>query len=204
MVFTLPVMHDFEFPGVRQLVLWLVQTESDRTEQREHAQKVAEQTVREKIANAKTTAGDVLRVWEVRFATDPASGEKVPRYASVWSDSGLCQLEVQQRIDGTRLSSIYCSGFKISPYDDIEVKFDNRSTSDTMRIQTFSDGDDVYIPIDQYDWSGHLSYKQFLRRLARANKVSLLLTMKGAGQHWTTFSLRGSSSALTKIGAFSG
>ena len=67
MVFTLPVMHDFEFPGVRQLVLWLVQTESDRTEQREHAQKVAEQTVREKIANAKTTAGDVLRVWEVRF-----------------------------------------------------------------------------------------------------------------------------------------
>ena len=161
---------------------------------------ITEQTVREKIANAKATAGDVLREWEVRSETDAASGEKVPRYASVVSDSGLCRLAVEQRIDGSALAGIYCSGLKISPYKDIEVKFDNRPMSDTMRIKKFSDGDNVYISSYQYDYSGHLSYNEFLRRLARANRTSLLLTVEGADQHWITFSLRGSSSALTKIG----
>ena len=36
-----------------------------------------------------------------------------------------------------------------------------------------------------------------------ANKVALLLTVEGAGQHWITFSLTGSSPALTKIGVLS-
>lgn len=174
--------------------------DSDRNE---HKRKLTEQTVREKIANAKATAADVLREWEVRSETDPASGEKVPRYASVVSDSGLCRLAVEQRIDGSALAGIYCSGLKISPYKDIEVRFDNRPMSNTMRIKKFSDGDNVYIPSNQYDVSGHLSYKKFLRRLARANRTSLLLTVEGADQHWITFSLRGSSSALTKIGALS-
>jgi hypothetical protein len=185
--------------GLGLLVLYIVMgvEDSDRNE------RVTEQTVREKIANAKATAGDVLREWAVRSETDPASGEKVPRYASVVSDSGLCRLAVEQRIDGSALAGIYCSGLKISPYKDIEVKFDNRPMSDTMGIRKFSDGDNVYIPSYEYAHSGHLSYNEFLRRVARANKTSLLLTVEGAGQHWIMFSLRGSSSALTKIGALS-
>ena len=188
--------------GLGLLVLYIVMGVED-SDRNEHKRKLTEQTVREKIANAKATAGDVLREWEVRSETDPASGEKVPRYASVVSDSGLCRLAVEQRIDGSALAGIYCSGLKISPYKDIEVRFDNRPMSDTMRIKQFSDGDNVYIPSNQYDVSGHLSYNEFLRRLARANRTSLLLTVEEADQHWITFSLRGSSSALTKIGALS-
>jgi hypothetical protein len=71
----------------------------------------------------------VVRQWEVSSETDPASGEEVPRYASVLSDDGLCRLQVEQRMNGTRLAGIYCSDLQISAERDIEVKFDNRSTS---------------------------------------------------------------------------
>src|SRR5262249_32441978 len=71
--------------------------------------------------------------------------------------------------------------------------------SDTMKIQRFSNGDAVYIPSHQY--GGHLAYDEFLRRITGAKKVALLLNVEGAGQHWITFSLTGSRSALTKIGA---
>jgi hypothetical protein len=46
-----------------------------------------------------------------------------------------------------------------------------------------------------------LSYDEFLRRMTGANKMALLLTFEDAGQHWITFSLDGSTAALTKIGA---
>lgn len=178
------------------LLFLYIQVESERSARE---QKLAEQALREKIANAKATAGDVVRKWEVWSETDPASGEKVPRYAHVLSDSGLCRLQVEERINGARLASIFCPGLKISPFSNIEVKFDNRSTSDTMRIERFSNGDDVYISSFQY--SEHLSYDEFLRRITGANKVALLMTVKGAGQHWIRFSLTGSRPALTKIGA---
>jgi len=62
--------------------------EMDRNERN---RKLAEQTVRERIAKAKATAGDVVREWEVFSETDPASGVEVPRRSSVSSDEGLCQ-----------------------------------------------------------------------------------------------------------------
>ena len=178
------------------LLLLYFQGESARSERK---RQLEEQAVRQRIANSKATARDIVREWDVSAETDPASGEKVPRYASVLSDDGLCRLQVEERINRTRLASIYCSGLKISSYSDIEVKFDNRSTSDTMKIQKFSNGDDVYIP--SYQYRDHLSYDEFLRRTTGANKVAFLLTVEGAGQHWITFSLAGSSPALTKIGA---
>ena len=183
--------------GLGLLLLYL-QGDSERSERK---RKLEEQTVRQRIAKAKATAGDVVREWEVSSETDPASGEKLPRYASILSDDGLCRLQVEERINRARLASIYCSGLKISPYSDIEVKFDNRSTSDRMEIQRFSNGDDVYIPSQQDKYRGHLAYDEFLRRITGANKVALLLTVEGAGQYWITFSLRGSIPALTKIGA---
>jgi hypothetical protein len=98
---------------------------------------------------------------------------------------------------------IYCSGLKISAYpDDIEVKFDQRSTSDVMNINRFSNGDAVYPSSYQPNYlPHHLPYEEFLRRMTGASKVSLLLTVEGAGQQWITFSLTGSGPALTKIGA---
>ena len=185
-------------------MLW----ESDRSARNwklaEQNRKLAEQTVRERIAKAKATAGNVIREWEVFSETDPASGVKVPRRSSVLSDDGLCRLQVEERINGARLAGIFCSGLKISPYNDIEVKFDNRSTSDKMKIEKFSDGDDVFISSYHHAYSGNLSYDEFLRRMPEANKVALLLTFEGVGQHWITFSLTGSGPALTKIGALHG
>ena len=133
------------------LLLLYVQGESGRRAQRQklEEQKVreAEQAVRQRIATAKATAGNVVRQWEILSETDPASGEKVPRHASILSDDGLCRLQVEQRMNGVRLTGVYCSGLKILTYSHIEVKFDNRSTSDRMQIQGFSNGDDVYIPL---------------------------------------------------------
>src|SRR5262249_23754176 len=149
--------------------LWLLYTQQE-SKRSERERKLAAQTVRQRIANAKANAGNNVRQWEVLFETDPASGEKVPRYATILSDDGLCRLQIEERINRTRLTGIYCSGIKISAYGDIEVKFDNRLTSDTMRIERFSDCDDVFIPSHQYNYSGHLSYDELLRRMTGANK----------------------------------
>jgi hypothetical protein len=58
-----------------------------------------------------------------------------------------------------------------------------------------------HIPSYQYNDSGQLSYDEFIRRMAEANKVALLLDVEQAGKQWITFSLSGSSPALHKIGA---
>ena len=76
------------------LVFLYVVGESERSERE---RQVAEQTTLERIAKAKVAAGDVVREWKVLFQTDPASGKKVPRYASVLSDGGLCRLQVEER-----------------------------------------------------------------------------------------------------------
>jgi len=179
------------------LILY-AQGDDDRTARK---RKITEQTVRDRIAAAKATTSNAAREWEVSEETDPASGERVPRSATVLSDEGLCRLQVEERINGVKLTGIYCSGLKVDAYRDIDVKFDNRPKSDPMRIARFSNGDDVYIPSYQYSYSGHLSYDEFLGRIAGARKVSLLLPFDAADQHWITFSLSGARPALTEIGA---
>jgi hypothetical protein len=186
------------------LVLYL-KIDGDR---REEKRIQVEQEVQAKIAKAQAAAREAIakgnataveRPWVVLTQTDPASGEEVPRSASVLSDNGLCRLQVEQRINKTRLTGIYCLGLKVSSHDDIEVKFDNRSTSDKVRVEKFSNGEDVYIPSNQY--GSRLQYDELLRRMPAAKKVAFLLTVEGAGQQWFTFSVLGSGPALTKIGA---
>jgi hypothetical protein len=172
-----------------------LKVDSDRSE-RQRAK--AEQELRQRIVTAQANAKGRERTWEVWSETDPASGAKVPRNASVLSHDGLCRLQVEERINRARLTGIYCSGLKISPYSDVDVKFDNRATSDRMGLERFSSGDDVYIPSNQY---GQLQYNDFLQRMTTAKTVALLLTVEGAGQHWIAFSLIGSGPALTEIGA---
>ena len=108
------------FVGIGLLILYL-KVDSERSERQRIK---AEQEVRERIANAQAVSKGTERAWEVLTETDPASGEKVPRYASVLSDDGLCRLQIEERIDRTRLAGIYCRGLKVSPYGNIAVKFD--------------------------------------------------------------------------------
>jgi hypothetical protein len=180
------------------LLFGYVQSENDKSERK---RKATEQTVRQKIDNAKAIASTTARSWEVSSEADPASGAKIPRNAGVRSDDNLCWLQVEERLNGAKLTGIYCQGLKVSSWKDIEVKFDNRPTSDTMRLERFTDGDAVYIPSYQYTYSRQLSYDEFLRRMTGANKMAILLTFEEAGQHWVTFSLEGSNAALAKIGA---
>jgi hypothetical protein len=88
--------------GVALLLLY-EQGESNRSERE---RKLAEQTLRERIATARANAGNAVREWDVWSETDPASGQKMPRSASVLSDDGLCRLQVEERINGTRLAGI--------------------------------------------------------------------------------------------------
>lgn len=163
--------------------------------------RTAEQTPQQTVATANATTGALARVWQVSSEPDPASGAKMPRTASVLSDDGLCQLLVEQGIRGHQTVGIYCPTLKLSPRRDIEVKIDNRPTSDTMSVERFSDGSDLYI--SPYQNSRQLPYDEFLRRMTTADKMAFLLHVENGGKRWLTFSLNGSAAALTTIGALS-
>jgi len=186
-------------------VLFLIYSEQQnaRTERRQKAAaQAAEQAVRNRIARANETASDTSRKWYVLSQPDPASGAKVPRFAGVFSDNGLCRLQVEERINGARLAGIYCSDLKVESYTDIQVKFDNRSTSDPMELKDFSDGGNgAYISSAQPTYRNYLPYSELLKRMTEAQKVALLLELETVGKQWITFSLKGSRPALSQIGA---
>ena len=175
--------------------------ENNQSNMRDRDRVRAEQSLRDKLEKVSNNGANVDRKWVVSTVRDPASGEDVPRLASVLADNGMCTLQVEHRIDGMDLTGIYCQGFKIDSFDNIEVKFDTRPTSDKMRLQKFSDGDGVYIPSDQYTYSSQLQYDEFLRRMTSAKKIALQVKFDAVGRHWIAFSLKGADAALLSIGA---
>src|SRR5262249_38851773 len=136
------------------------------------------------IVTAKASTGAIVRLWQVSSERDPVSEAKMPRTASVLSDDGLCRLVVEQHIDARQTVGVYCPTLTLSLRRDIDVKFDDRPTSDTMRVERFSDGSDIYISRHQDSYS--LPYHEFLRRLALANKVAFLLNAENADKNWRT------------------
>lgn len=175
--------------------------DNNQNNKREREREQAERTLSDKLAAVINNAGHAELQWVVQNVRDPASGESIPRSASILSDGGVCTLQVEQRINGTRLAGIYCPGFKVDRYANIEVKFDNRPTSDEMQLEAFANVDDVYIPSSQRINSNRLQYDEFLRRLTNAKKVALQLKFDVVGHHWVTFSLTGARPALVAIGA---
>ena len=194
--------------GVGGLLLYQ-KNESDKYERnRMQAEKAAQEKIarasaaaQDRIAKARIAPDGIDPVWKVSTEIDPASGSDVPRSASVMSDNGLCRLQIEQRINATRLAGLQCRGLKISPVSSIEVKFDNRPTSEEVRIEQFSNSDDVFIPSSPVTRGRHLPYDEFLQRMTSAKKLAVLLPFEGAGSHWVAFSLGGSGPALLKIGA---
>jgi len=166
--------------------------------QRQRQQEASAESVRAKL---RASADGVARRWEVVSERDPASGELTPRTASVASDNANCRLQVEQRLNTTRLTGIYCAGLKVavSYPENVQVKFDNRPTSDPMQIQRLSDGDAVYIGSRQ-DHNA-LQYDEFLTRIGSAQRVAIQLRFTDAGDYWQSFSLEGADEALLSIGA---
>jgi hypothetical protein len=186
------------------MLYWKIDSDQ-RDRKRQEVESKAAQSAAQAAAElrdrfTKANAAAVGRVWEVLTEADPASGAKMPRAAAVLSDNGLCQLRVEQRLDATKLTGIYCRGMRIEAPGEIEVKFDSYPASNKMRLERFSNGGDVYIP-SRSSHSGHLLYGEFLGRMTVANKLALQMKVDGLGEHWFVFSMAGSSSALASIGA---
>lgn len=181
--------------GIGGLLLYENQQSENRKAERERTEVEIAQQVRDAKANASADG----REWAVRWRQDPASEKLVPSSAVVQSNDGLCNLSVEKRITGAELTGIYCNRLKVSFYKDIQVKFDNYDSSNTMRIDKFNDSETVYIPSYQYTYSNQLEYKEFLRRLRSGKAVSLRLDTSNAGSHWITFTLKGSSEALAAL-----
>jgi hypothetical protein len=181
-------------------LLWL--SESRRSDaQAKAAQKLVEgKNLRiQRALNAEPKKG--LK-WELGSEIDPASGKEVQRTAAVSSENDLCRLQVEERVDGTRLAGIYCSELYLAnkyAATAIEVKFDNRDKSDSMLVNRFSGANDSYISSRQY--SDNLSYDEFIERLATANRVALYLNFEDIGNRWVAFSLLDADKALSAIGA---
>lgn len=177
--------------------IFYLKTENEN-KKRDAQRKVEETVLRQKISAARANASTKGKKWKVWFENDPASGDKVTRGAYITSNDGLCELQVQKRLNGSRLTGLDCPDFKISEYDDIEVKFDNYKTSDKMDIKSYSDSDRVFIPSYQAEYSDFLSYDEFIKRLKVGKTVAIKIPSTGGV--WMAFTLDGASVALEALG----
>ena len=176
---------------------WLLYERIQESEERERQAKAAEAAaIRKTIQEARANASPDGKSWEVWFAPDPASGEEIARSASVSSNDGLCRLIVEKRIDGSELTGLDCPKLKIREYSDIDVKFDNFDTSNTMDIKSYTNSDSVYIPA--YQTGAHLKYDVFLERLQTSKAVAIRVPAQD--NFWISFVLNGSTESISLLG----
>lgn len=150
------------------------------------------------IEAARSTATAEGKQWLLNLESDPASGEDIARRASIISNDGLCRMQVEERLNGTKLTGIYCSQFVINKYDGVEVKFDFLETSSGMPLETFSDGADVYIPSSSRSYSKENSYEVFINRLKTGKAVAL--KTKAFEGYWVTFTLKDADVTISTLG----
>ena len=172
--------------------------EETQNNKRKEEKERAAQELRTKIATARKNATPDGREWVVYGQRDPASDKSIARTASITSNDGLCYLTVQRRINGSELTGLACPEIIISEYDDIYVKFDTSEISKKMEIKSYSDSDDVYIPSSQFEYSGNMSYKDFINGLVTAGAVAIKIP--AADSIWVKFSLAGSTEAINQLG----
>lgn len=174
--------------------------EADR-QRTEAVEKERRQRLEQRFYRAAASLDTAPRSWAVDSLTDPASGRSVPRVARVWSDHAICRLEVEERMDRTRLAGLHCPGINVVAFRGVEVKFDDRDASDQMVLSEFRNSDEVYISAEQPP--GKLKYDEFLRRISSgsATVMALQIPFELVDERWVRFSLRGSKAALTEIGA---
>ena len=124
---------------------------------------------------------------------DPASGTQIVRGVKIFSEDGLCNIDIEMRLDGTALTGIYCSNININPRDDLWVKFDTDDVSMAVDLKYFSGSDDVYIT-----GSYSFAYSAFVHKLRCSN--SLALKIPAAYSFWTRFDLSGTSTPIGRLG----
>jgi hypothetical protein len=173
----------------------LAEQSSSEKDKREREER--EFALRLKIDQARANASPEGKIWQIGYEADPASGKNTARRAYNYSNDGLCKLTVEKRLNGARLTDLHCPDFKISEYEDIEVKFDNLSRSDKMDLDSYSNSDDVYIS-SQSSYSGYLDYDVFIKRLKSGNTVAIKIPTSPSV--WMQFSLEGAAVAINSLG----
>ena len=145
------------------LLLYLGAERKSAKHQEEKAQ--AAQNLRDKIRAAQATATPEGKTWELWGEEDPASGKMIARIATIQSNDGLCRLLIQKPLDGGELTGLDCPGIKISPWEDVQIKFDMYPVAKKMDVVSYRDGGDaVYIPTYQPDERSdrNFSYDEFI------------------------------------------
>lgn len=182
-------------------ILLFAWTQREQVPDQERLQERAADAARLRATIAAAQREAQPRQWRIRTQEDPGSGESVPRSAVVRSDDGLCELQVQERITGGRLTSISCTELDIINSPDLYLNFGTGNTSEKMALSTPARERSAYIRSSQSPYGEYLQYDEFLRRMSTESKVSLRLRFRYVGGHWIRFSLNGSTDALGAIGA---
>ncbi len=162
--------------------------EERESNDREKQQKAEAISIQNKVTEAQKNATSEHKEWAIFSEPDPASGAEIVRTVSIQSDDGLCYLSVQKRVNGSELTGLDCSDIEISEHKDIEVKFDTANVSRAMHLDSYNDSDRIYIP--SYQYSGELSYEDFLSGLKDAKYVAIYVPAEYT--FWTRFSLKNS------------
>jgi len=143
--------------------------------------------------------------WAVYGSADPASNKTIGRYASITSVDGKCEIYVEKRINGDELTGLSCIGIKIISYQDIYVKFDTLEEATKMKIKSYRDSDDVYIPSKQNRSSaglmfddGYMIYQDFIRGLITESAMAIYIPSEKG--FWVKFVLKGSTEAINQLG----
>lgn len=169
-----------------------------QTEKAEKERAAIKTLLQERVRAAQESASPEGKVWLISTYTDPASGSRIAGRAFIQSNDGLCKLDVENRVDGTELTGLYCNGFTVNQYRDILVKFDNWAQPREMEVSTFSNSSDVYIK--SYQSSSNLKYEDWLLHLTSSNVVAIRVSVKQGFDFWTSFSLKGSNKAINQLG----
>lgn len=153
---------------------------------------------KQKISTALANASSEGKEWLVSYEQEPVSGKSVARNAYIISNDSLCRLVVEKRSDNTELTGLYCPDFNMSAYDDIEIRFDDDTTSHKIDIGKFNNNTGIYISPYIFVSPGYIGYEKFINRL-KAGKT-LAINIPSEEDVWVTFSLKGSPEALSKLG----
>ena len=175
----------------------LLYYENSKSEKRAEKEAKAAEIRKSLITAERENATSEDKEWIILYQSDPASGAMVARKATVESNDGLCELKVQERLNGVKLTGLKCPQFEISSRDDIEVKFDFLPTSNRLPLNSYSNSSGVFIPSTEY---GHREgfYEEFIERLKRGSAVAI--KTEAFEGHWMTFTLDGAEEAISALG----
>jgi hypothetical protein len=183
--------------GLAAIIGAFVYNNSYQSDQRREVAKEKAKERAKRIVQAKATATSKDKSWTVYVEPDPASSIKIARTASIVSNDGLCTLSVQHRLNGSRLTGLKCPDFKISEYDDLEVKFDTMQSSYRLPLKSYSDSSDVFIPSSDYSQKSGF-YNTFLDRMKRGKAMAI--KVKEFQNNWVTFTLKNAKETISILG----